>query len=241
MKKVIKKTISMFLSIFVVLLVFLNVMSIATRGNNYGAPKFFGYTVLNVATDSMEPTLKVGTLVFAKDVEPSELVPQEVDDGGNIVVEGDIITFFRQSDNKIVTHRLLKKTLNADGRTYTLECFGDNLTSGQCTNHDCSTYPHDIINSDYLIGKVVASSYGLGKIYGVVSDRLVSFLLIFIPGGYVLISAVVDFITQAKLLKEAESDERKRLEEGGLTKEQELEKLKNEYKEKLRKEQKEEK
>ncbi len=235
MKRVLKKTISMFLTVFIVLLVALNIIGLATKKNNYGAPKFFNLTVLNVATDSMEPTLRVGTLVFVKSVTAEELVAQEKDADGNITVEGDIITFYRNSDERIITHRLLKKTLNSD-KTYTLECFGDNMTSSQCVNNDCSDYPHDFINSKYLIGKVVYASYGLGCIYTFMSNRFVSFILIIVPGLYVMITALADFIAQVKEVKlEKEANEKTLLENGGLTREQELEKLKEELKKQYRK------
>ena len=231
MKKKIKTIISVLLSVFVVLLLGVNILSLTTRGNNFGVPKIANTSFLHVYTDSMEPTLKVNTLIVVKDVDPSTLVAQEVDEQGNVIVEGDVITFYRTSDNKVITHRLLGKTLNSDG-TYTLECFGDNMYASSCGPNGCYSKPHDYINSEYLIGKVVSDSYAAGVVYTFITQPVVSFLLIMIPGGYVVVSALIEFIKQAKLLHTENQLEKERKEQGLETHEEELERLKNEMKQK---------
>lgn len=59
------------------------------------APRLLGYQSLAVLSGSMEPQIPVGSLVFAKETEPSAL---EV---------GDVITY-RLSGSTLVTHRVIE-------------------------------------------------------------------------------------------------------------------------------------
>ena len=244
MKKKLKVIASILLSVFVVLFFGINIISLVSRQGNYGVPQIGKTSFLIVYTDSMEPTLKVDSMVVVKEVDPSTLVAKQIDSEGNIIVDGDIITFYRPADDKIVTHRLVGISTNEDG-SYTLECFGDNMEASSCGTSGCEGKPHDFINSKYLIGKVVKNSYPLGVVYSFISKPLVSFLLIMIPGGYVLIISIIDFIKKARLLHVENEMEKKRKEEGLETHEEEMERLKQEMKnqilEELKKENKEEK
>ena len=177
MKKKLKVIASILLSVFVVLFFGINIISLVSRQGNYGVPQIGKTSFLIVYTDSMEPTLKVDSMVVVKEVDPSTLVAKQVDSEGNIIVEGDIITFYRPADDKIVTHRLVGISTNEDG-SYTLECFGDNMEASSCGTSGCEGKPHDFINSKYLIGKVVKNSYSLGVVYSFISKPLVTFLLI---------------------------------------------------------------
>ena len=59
------------------------------------APRLLGYQSLAVLSGSMEPEISVGSIVFAKEIEPAEL---EV---------GDVITY-RLSGDTLVTHRIIE-------------------------------------------------------------------------------------------------------------------------------------
>lgn len=57
-------------------------------------PKLMGYQVYNVISGSMEPAIPVGSMIFVKPVDGSEIQPDE------------IIAF--QSGDSVVTHRVLE-------------------------------------------------------------------------------------------------------------------------------------
>ena len=57
-------------------------------------PRLLGYEVYTVVSESMEPALPVGSLVYAKSEDPADLLP------------GDIAVFFRNGSE--VTHRVVE-------------------------------------------------------------------------------------------------------------------------------------
>lgn len=77
------------------------VMSISSRERN-GVPSILGYAVMNVQTDSMEPTIMTGDLIIAK-----------LSDQDDYQV-GDIVTYRMQVDKTYVlnTHRIAERHEN---------------------------------------------------------------------------------------------------------------------------------
>lgn len=76
-----------------------------------------GYRYYNVLTPSMTPTISVGSAVFVKIVEPSELK------------EGDIITYLTSEDEKvIVTHRINKIINGESGLMFITKGDANNVT-----------------------------------------------------------------------------------------------------------------
>ena len=211
--KVAKKVITIVLCCFIGLLLFINISALTSRNKHYGVPIIFGNSYLTVETDSMEPTLPVGTLIKIKEIKDFSTLEKN-----------DIITYYRSSDKKIVTHRLMDINLNADG-SYTLDLFGDNMNASSCPANDCTSAPHDFINSKYAIGKYVGQADGIGYIFSAMRNPLVSGLLIFIPGGYVVISSLIDFIKNAKNYVTEEA-----LEKAETKHQQDLESIKEEAK-----------
>lgn len=95
-KKILKIVIDM-LTLFVFLILLLIIVSkvkMIFSGKNYF--DFFGYSVFNVATGSMEPTLKQNDIILVK----------KCDD----YVVDDIVTF--ESDGAYITHRIITKRGN---------------------------------------------------------------------------------------------------------------------------------
>lgn len=90
--------------------------------------KQMGYSARVVLTPSMEPTIKVGSIVYDKKVDFASLK------------QGDIITFTSSQYNKIVTHRIT----SIDYNNLTLITKGDNNTL-----QDAS------ITSSAILGKVM--------------------------------------------------------------------------------------
>ena len=204
--KIFKKICSAILIALVGFLIVFNILALTSRKDNKGVPMVFGESYLTVMTDSMEPTLPVGTLIHIKKIQNFADLQPQVKEGDTIVEEGDIITYYRSTDNKIVTHRLYGITSNTNG-TYTLDLFGDNMYASSCPGSDCHGRSHDFINSQDVIGKYVGKSNFMGKIFTAMQNKYVSAALIFIPGGYVVISSIIDFIKQAKIVKKEEQEE----------------------------------
>ena len=89
------------LIIVVPIMVFFTIIVISpSKGHN-----FFGYTFYIVATESMEPELMVGDCIVVKRVNS----PDELKIGTDI-------TFVRNSDGEVVTHRIID--IQKDGTTY---------------------------------------------------------------------------------------------------------------------------
>lgn len=80
-----KRFIALLSSLALVLVVVLAVVSFV--------PRAFGYMPLAVLSGSMEPELPVGSMVFVRQVEPTD------------IAVGDIATFYR-SDGAVVTHQV---------------------------------------------------------------------------------------------------------------------------------------
>lgn len=201
--KVLKKTISLLLTFIIICFLGIYLTSIITSASNHGVPKIFGYQFLVVQTDSMEPTLPVSDFVLVKDVEPETLRAKEVDEQGNIIYEGDIVTFIN-SQNLIVTHRLLDIEINEQGK-YIFEAFGDNMSSSQC-NGDCSTYPHDYFTEDKLLGKVVFDSLPLGQFYSFIRHPLGIISVILVIGTIFVCITVFEKINEKGDTKQDEKN-----------------------------------
>lgn len=188
-----------------VFLISIIAITMFTRSKNYGVPKVFGYQFMVVKTDSMEPTLKVGTLILVKDIPMSEFKPQEKDEQGNITYLGDIITFYDNYTRKaVITHRLLSVKIDGNGK-YSFTATGDNQAS--CGEGGCIG-KIDNFNEDAVLGKMIYNSNTLGSIYNFLAHPVVLFGLIFVPLGYLTFTTFVDI---KKGLKEGkgESNEKK--------------------------------
>jgi len=73
------------------------------------APTLFGFSLLRVSTDSMEPALSVGEVVLVKDVEPETLKI------------GDVITYRATKGpykGDLITHQISKEPYEVDGIYY---------------------------------------------------------------------------------------------------------------------------
>lgn len=63
-----------------------------------GKPSMFGYRVFYVPTTSMEPTIMSHSFIVAKTVDADDVQP------------GDIVTYYRMDDKKVICHRIIAKT-----------------------------------------------------------------------------------------------------------------------------------
>ena len=100
-----------------------------------GYVSFGGYSLFRVVTGSMEPTMKVGTMLIAKDTPIEEIQP------------GQIVTYHSREPGKfrlIITHRVVSVVEGSNGQVY-LE------TKGDANPYADPNY----VDENYLIGKVI--------------------------------------------------------------------------------------
>ena len=109
-------------------------------------PLFLGFQAYIIVSGSMEPAIPLGSVVYARDVEPEE------------IREGDIIVFYGgRNGDAVTTHRVM------ENRTAEREF----ITRGDA-NADNDMLPRPY---ESLIGRVELSVPFLGKVLSVLSGR----------------------------------------------------------------------
>ena len=132
--------------LFVVIGLFMLSAVLASRINakaNHGIPQLYGYSLLFVASDSMEGDLNDS---FSKG---SGLIVRRCD--ARTLNKGDIVSFYDRNIGAINTHRLTESP-SFDGSVYHLHTRGDNIES------DHYNYDGEYFTSEELLGIVVAKS-----------------------------------------------------------------------------------
>ncbi|SDL91168.1 signal peptidase I SipW [Bacillus sp. OK048] len=107
-KKILSTLITVILSITLIFMIFVVISSKASGGE----PSILGYQLKTVLSGSMEPTFKTGSIIAVKPLE----------NPGNLKKD-DIITFI-ESDEKLITHRIIDVNKAGDQITYVTK--GDN-------------------------------------------------------------------------------------------------------------------
>lgn len=108
-------------------------------------PGFFGYHMYNVISGSMEPSVKVGSLIYVRAQEPSE------------IKEKDIIAFYGSSeDGSIITHRVLE----------------NNAVAGRFRTKGDANDAEDLepVEYDDYIGKVTFVIPYMGELFAIMSS-----------------------------------------------------------------------
>lgn len=183
-KKIVFGIINVFSVLIIIAAVFVLCTVIFTKSGE--APSVFGYTVLRVTTGSMKPTYDVDTLIVVKKVDPET------------IKVNDVISFYSQDpvlDGAVNTHRVVEILEEEQGRVFVTK--GDNNNVTDAYN----------VESEYLIGKVVASSIVIGKISRLVANPLIFIPIILIPLALILISNLVGTIHMAKKIAKEEEEE----------------------------------
>jgi len=111
-----KRKILKWMNSFVSAVLFILLISVATlfvyTKLSGGEPEVFGYQLKTVLSGSMEPEIQTGSIIAV----------QTVEDGSGFA-EGDVITFM-ESQDKLITHRVVEVNESSDGVVYTTK--GDN-------------------------------------------------------------------------------------------------------------------
>lgn len=135
-------------------------------------PKLFGYEIYGILSNSMEPNIKRGSLVFVKEVD------------SDIIQEGDIITYkMGMNSNVVATHRVIEKDSE----------HGEFITKGDNNN----TVDASPISYDRLLGRVEGSIPFWGSISLFIhsSDGLACIIISFSVSIFCWIAA--DFINRS--------------------------------------------
>jgi len=149
------------------------------------APNFFGYSMFRVMTGSMAPKIPTDALIVVRHVDPDTLSV------------GDVITFYSRDPSiqgEINTHRIVQMERNGQDITF--------YTKGDANNVE-DRYP---TKKEDLIGKVIYSSVGLGKLIRLISNPLLFIPLIILPLAFLLISSIAESITIARKLAREEEE-----------------------------------
>ncbi|KON86872.1 hypothetical protein AF332_08675 [Sporosarcina globispora] len=163
-KRSTKWLLNIILSIFFLLIVYIGITVFQTSKNPGSLPSFFGFTPLTVLSNSMQPHLQSGDLVFIKKAEFED------------IKVNDVITF-KESDTKFITHRVID-VKEQDGQAGL-------VTKGDNNNVEDSM----IVTKDQFVGKQVAAIPKLGYVSDFASGPAGFLLLITIPlTGYICLT-----------------------------------------------------
>lgn len=155
------KYLSLFLSVALFVLCMVSFVAIIISSRKNTVPSVFNISVLSLATESMEPTYKVGDLVVVKKVEASTLE------------KGDVISFY-STDPAIFgypnTHRIFEIDSSSGSPVFTTK--GDNNPS----------YDEYTVEPQNIIGKVLFKIPALGKAISYLQrTKAVYFLVVILP------------------------------------------------------------
>lgn len=194
-KSVISRVISGILGALVILMIGLEGYGLFSARSNYGVPNFFGYQFLVIQTDSMDRgpnTYPVDMGIVVKKVAPETLVAST--DFYNY--DGDVITFYRRLDRRVVTHRIIDIETNANGLVFV--CLGDNLNAQTCPDGGCTLSNVDRIPEADVLGKVIDKSPALGTAYNFLSNPVTMLLVVLLPLAVLVVLSALDFIKAVK-------------------------------------------
>ena len=149
-------------------------------------PQVMGFSILQVLTGSMEPTIPEGSMLLIQETDPKSLQP------------GDIISFFSPDpslDGALNTHRI--QQVVAEGDTLEFITKGDaNFLEDQ-----------QPVAAQQVVGKVIFISPTLGKFVRLISNPLVFVLAVLLPLAAMLIANLVKALRSAAQLAKEEEEE----------------------------------
>ena len=196
--------------VFLLVCIFSVFVTVLSRKDEDGAAEVFGYQMRVVTSDSMaacEHTdvsaykikdIPVRSMVF---VEVMPKTPAEADAFYRSLQVGDVLTFRYVYTTQItITHRITSITEKETGG-FIIELAGDNKNSedANLTQVIDTSVPN---NTNYVIGKVVGSSYLLGSFMNFLKQPAGIVLCIIVPCFIIIMLEVI------KIVKVLEEDKR---------------------------------
>ncbi len=147
-----------------------------------------GYRIFNVASGSMEPTIKVGDVILVKDADPYAMIANE-----------DIVTYKMSidGDEKLITHRFIRYELGEDGKNKLI------------TKGDANIVEDDPVDASQVLGRYVRTLKLVTFLTRVIRSKAGFFLFIFAP--IVIYMTIV--VLEEHYERKDEEEEEKRLKE----------------------------
>lgn len=185
-KKIVGIVANVLVWIFLVFSMIITILVFTAQGSEDGVPSIFGKSLITIETKSMEPTYKVGDLVFMtklSDEEKKELLPDQIITyHAPIDINGDGII------GDINTHRVVSN----DVATGVVVTQGDNNTITDAEGDTAYTIHHnDIVGICTEKGKLS----GMGNVIGFLRSSLGFFLCIVLPLILFFLYELYNFIT----------------------------------------------
>lgn len=175
------KTLIIFLSLLVAFSS-ISVLLITTKPA-HKMPVIYGYKPLNVLGASMEPAIKLGSVIIIKETKAESLK------------RGDIITYRPVTENiddqnvTLTTHRIHKVFKDEGGTTFE-------------TKGDANKTPDgNKLTEREIVGKVVAILPYLGKLGSFAKSLNGFLLLVVLPGVIIIFTEIRNIIKQLKPIK----------------------------------------
>ena len=194
-KKGLKIALNVLLWIFLLFAFVMMVFAFAAISNDYGVPQMGDKIILNVVSESMEPTINKGDLIAGKVLTMEEK---------QSLKEHDIITFFADINGdgvkEINTHRIVKVV--GSGEDMTFRTKGDNA----------EMYPVNVEDDGYNVRlEDVICTWkegdtqlkGMGSVLGFLQSRVGFLCIVVIPLALFFVYEIVRFaLTAAKVRNE---------------------------------------
>lgn len=184
--RIIKTTMVWLIVALAVFMMLFTVISVTTF--NRSDRNLFGYRAFIVQTDSMSATdFNAGDLIFVKEVDCTTLE------------EGDIITYISQNSQsfgEIITHKIRKTTVDAQGKP-------GFVTYGTTTNTDDET----IVTYPYVLGKYQGHAPKLGTFFNFLKTPQGYIVCIFVPFMLLIIYQGINCIKLFRRYKKEQTAE----------------------------------
>ncbi|MBH0164250.1 signal peptidase I [Fictibacillus sp. 7GRE50] len=152
-------------------------LTISAKANPNEIPSVLGFKPLTVLSNSMYPELEAGDMIFARELDPTE------------VKRGNVITF-KENDGRIVTHRVVK-VISEKGET-TFQTKGDNN----------NVVDQELVSSSQLLGMMGFNVPNAGHVAKFAASPIGAFVFFGVPFFFYVLLEMNDFLKRRKRDKE---------------------------------------
>ena len=230
LKKILKIVSNVLLYAFIVVFLAMTIFIIISNQSNDGAISVFGHqmrTVISPSMDACELTdvskfeiksLPVNTMVFIEEVPEDKEARSEW--YSNLKV-GDVLTFKYVTSvrQEVITHRVTDIKENGIGGYY-ITLRGDNISSVSGALVQIINTSQDEVSTNFIIGKVVGSSYAFGSFVSFLKSKVGLIVVIIIP------TLIIIFFEVIRLYKLVTKDKKEKEKQMMKEQQDELEELK---------------
>ena len=191
--KALRIVLNVLLWLFLAFAFVMMVFAFASISNDYGVPVMGDKVILNVVSESMQPTINKGDLIAGKVLTLEEK---------QALAEQDIITFYADINGdgikEINTHRIVKK--DGVGEEITFRTKGDNA----------QMYPANVEDDGYSVrlDDVICTwkegdtqIHGMGALLGFLQSRVGFLCIVVIPLALFFVYEIVRFVMTAVKVK----------------------------------------